>query len=251
MHRSLVRPFMGVRGFSSTSKKIVASVLFERLPAIIPKLDPVVYAFQEFSFRWRQQHRRKYPDDFLDMSKSRGKGDYQIDYVPAPRITEADKMNDRKSLQRALDTRLYLLLYGISNAAPCGKPVWHFPEKVYDSEETLRKVMVFMRLVSFSFLFYQYDINMKYLQCAESALAFVLGDLSHTYFVGNAPMGHMVIQQMENVPEPFKRFFFKSQVIDTNKFNIQKCEDFVWVTKDELLEYFPEQAEFFKKLIIS
>jgi hypothetical protein len=26
----------------------------------------------------------------------RGKGDYQIDYVPAPRITEADKANDRK-----------------------------------------------------------------------------------------------------------------------------------------------------------
>ncbi|MBA0692927.1 hypothetical protein Goarm_022694, partial [Gossypium armourianum] len=47
MHRSLVRPFMGVRGFSSTSKKIVASVLFERLPVVIPKLDPVVYAFQE------------------------------------------------------------------------------------------------------------------------------------------------------------------------------------------------------------
>ncbi|TYI86992.1 hypothetical protein E1A91_D04G106300v1 [Gossypium mustelinum] len=143
------------------------------------------------------------------MSKSRGKGDYQIDNVPAPRITEADKTIDRKSLQRALDRRLYLLPYGNSNAAPSGKPVWHFPEKVYDSEETLRK-------------------------CAESALAFVLGDLSHTYFVGNAPMGHMVIRQMENVPEPFK-----------------KCEDFVWVTKDELLEYFPEQAEFFKKLIIS
>ncbi|XP_052485453.1 54S ribosomal protein L17, mitochondrial-like [Gossypium raimondii] len=160
------------------------------------------------------------------MSKSRGKGDYQIDNVPAPRITEADKTIDRKSLQRALDRRLYLLPYGNSNAAPSGKPVWHFPEKVYDSEETLRK-------------------------CAESALAFVLGDLSHTYFVGNAPMGHMVIRQMENVPEPFKRFFFKSQVIDTNKFDIQKCEDFVWVTKGELLEYFPEQAEFFKKLIIS
>ncbi|KAB2070172.1 hypothetical protein ES319_A08G139000v1 [Gossypium barbadense] len=226
MHRSLVRPFMGARGFSSTPEKIVASVLFERLPVVIPKLDPVVYAFQEFSFRWRQQYRRKYPDEFLDMSKSRGKGDYQIDYVPAPRITEADKTNDRKSLQRALDRRLYLLLYSDSNAAPSRKPVWHFPEKVYDSEETLRK-------------------------CAESALASVLGDLSHTYFVGNAPMGHMVIQQMENVPEPFKRFFFKSQVIDTNKFNIRKCKDFVWVTKDELLEYFPEQAEFFKKMIIS
>ncbi|KAG8501106.1 hypothetical protein CXB51_003187 [Gossypium anomalum] len=172
MHRSLVRPFMGVRGFSSTSKKIVASVLFERLPVVIPKLDPVVYAFQEFRER------------------------------VITKLTTFQLQGSLKLTKRMTE------------------------KKVYDSEETLRK-------------------------CAESALAFVLGDLSHTYFVGNAPMGHMVIQQMENVPEPFKRFFFKSQVIDTKKFNIQKCEDFVWVTKDELLEYFPEQAEFFKKLIIS
>ncbi|OMO58201.1 Ribosomal protein L46 [Corchorus capsularis] len=226
MRRSLTS-LKGARGFSTTSsEKIVASVLFERLPVVIPKIDPVVYAFQEFSFRWRQQYRRRYPDEFLNMSKTRGKDDYQMDYVPAPRITEADKTNDRKSLQRALDRRLYLLLYGNSYGAPSGKLVWHFPEKVYDSEETLRK-------------------------CAESALSSVLGDLSHTYFVGNAPMGHMVIQPTENVPEPYKRFFFKSQVIDTNKFNIGKCEDFVWVTKDELLEFFPEQAEFFKKMIIS
>lgn len=26
----------------------------------------------------------------------RGKGDYQIDYVPAPRVTEADENNDRR-----------------------------------------------------------------------------------------------------------------------------------------------------------
>lgn len=48
-----------------------------------------------------------------------------------------------------------------------------------------------------------------------------------------------------------QQFFFKSQVIATNKFKIGKCEDFVWVTKDELLEYFPEQAEFLNKMIIS
>ena len=36
------------RGFSTYSEKIVASVLFERLPVVIPKIDPVVYAFQEF-----------------------------------------------------------------------------------------------------------------------------------------------------------------------------------------------------------
>ncbi|CAI8615237.1 unnamed protein product [Vicia faba] len=68
-----------------------------------------------------------------------GKGDYQIDYVPAPRITEANKNNDLRTLQRALDRRLYLLLYGNAYGAPSGKPVWHFPEKVYESEEQHRK----------------------------------------------------------------------------------------------------------------
>ncbi|KAH7560614.1 hypothetical protein JRO89_XS10G0054700 [Xanthoceras sorbifolium] len=111
--------------------------------------------------------------------------------------------------------------------------------------------------------------------CAESALQYVLGDLSRTYFVGNAPMGHMVILPTDKVPDiqnanivalvlfaisefdSFlyfflgQQFFFKSQVIATNKFKIGKCEDFVWITKDELLEYLPEQAEFLNKMIIS
>jgi len=40
------------------------------------------------------------------------------------------------------------------------------------------------------------------LQCAESALESFIGDLSHTYFVGNAPMGHMVIQPTEDKKLP-------------------------------------------------
>lgn len=108
-------------------------------------------------------------------------------------------------MQRALDRRLYLILYGNSHGAPSGKPVWHFPEEVYDSEETMRKVMVVFSLFSLIFVLFCYShINTKYLQCAESALKSVIGDLSSTYFVGNAPMGHMVIQQTENVPEPYK-----------------------------------------------
>lgn len=47
-----------------------------------------------------------------------------------------------RSLQRALDRRLYLLLYGNTDGSPTGNAVWHFPEKVYESEETLRKVMI-------------------------------------------------------------------------------------------------------------
>ncbi|XP_057780402.1 uncharacterized protein LOC130998970 isoform X2 [Salvia miltiorrhiza] len=234
--RLLARPLLvAERGLCTSApkiggaEKIVAAVLFERLPVVVPKIDPVVYAFQEFSFRWQQQYRREYPDAFLQKSKSntRGPGKHDIDYTPAPRITEADKTNDKRSLQRALDRRLYLLLYGSSYDSN-GTPVWHFPEKVYESEPTLRK-------------------------CAESALESVIGDLSKTYFVGNAPMGHTVIQPAENdkVDASLKRFFFKSQLIATGKLNVGKCEDHLWVTKDELLEYFPQHGEYLNKMIIS
>ncbi|WZZ56098.1 hypothetical protein YC2023_056205 [Brassica napus] len=229
----LARPLLEesrLRGYctSSSSEKMVASVLFERLRVVIPKPDPTVYAFQEFKFNWQQQFRRRYPDEFLDIAKNRAKGEYQMDYVPAPRVTEADKNNDKKSLYRALDKKLYLLIFGKPFGATSDKPVWHFPEKVYDSEPTLRK-------------------------CAESALKSVLGDLTHTYFVGNAPMAHLAIQPTEETPDlpSYKRFFFKCSVVAASKYNISNCEDFLWVTKDELLEFFPEQADFFNKMIIS
>ena len=48
----------------------------------------------------------------------------------------------------------------------------------------------------------------------------------------------------------FQRFIFKSQVVATNKYDIKKGKDFVWVTKAELLEYFPEQAAYLDKMII-
>ncbi|CAA7409586.1 unnamed protein product [Spirodela intermedia] len=224
-----LRRFLSCRSFSSTSSEnIVAAVLFERLPVVIPKIDPVVYAFQEFSFRWKQQYRRKYPEEVLSKSDAKGKGDYKIDYEPAPRVTEADRTNDRRSLKRALDRRLYLLLYGNTFGSSSDELSWHFPEKLYESEESMRK-------------------------CAESALKSVIGDLSHTYFVGNAPMAHISVEPAHAAPEcpSLKRFFFKSQVVGADKYSVGKCRDFAWLTKDELIEHFPHQAAFLNQMIIS
>ncbi|KAI3416748.1 uncharacterized protein J3R85_015112 [Psidium guajava] len=222
---SLVRP---ARGFSTKSEKIVASVLFERLPVVIPKIDPVVYAFQEFSFRWRQQYRRRYPDEFLDKSNARGKGDYR------------------------------LIMYQLLGSLKLTKQMTESLYKEHWTEDCIFFFMVMrmvLQLLILLGIFLKRFMNLRRTlrKCAESALESVLGDLSHTYFVGNAPMGHTVMQQTEDSVEvpSFKRFFFKSQVIATNKFNIRKCKDFVWVTKDELLEYFPEQAQFLNKMIIS
>lgn len=47
------------------------------------------------------------------------------------------------------------------------------------------------------------------IQCAESALKSVLGDLSNTYFVGNAPMAHMVVppKEEQSGSAPFKVYY--------------------------------------------
>jgi hypothetical protein len=41
-------------------------------------------------------------------------------------------------------------------------------------------------------------------QCAESALKSVIGGLSNTYFVGNAPMAHMMVEQTDSSVSSFK-----------------------------------------------
>ncbi|GKA72527.1 putative reverse transcriptase domain-containing protein, partial [Tanacetum coccineum] len=62
---------------------------------------------------------------------------------------------------------LYLLIYGHAYGTSKGQHVWHLPEKVYNYEETLCNSLHYNKSV--------------------------IGDLSNTYFVGNAPMGHIAI----------------------------------------------------------
>ncbi|KAH9313253.1 hypothetical protein KI387_028288, partial [Taxus chinensis] len=129
-------------------EKIVSAVVFERLPVILPRLDPTAAKFQEYSFQWQHQYRRQYPNEFLQKPMT-------------------------KSLQRALDRRLFLIIHGTPYGASEDRPVWHFPEKLYAGEETLRK-------------------------CAESALQSIIGCLSNVFFVGNAPCGHLVVQSKQH-----------------------------------------------------
>ncbi|KMZ62985.1 hypothetical protein ZOSMA_42G00260 [Zostera marina] len=241
--RSL-RSFCASTETNSSPDKIVAAVVFERLPIVVPKIHPTYYMFQQFAFRWgkiqrpekkkdEKKHKQvkskvKQPDQIQDKLDSMPKGDYKLEFKRVPWSGNADEDNNRRSPFRALDRKLYLLLYGSPPGNPTEKPIWHFPEKTYEAEKTL-------------------------LLCARSALRAVIGDSSYASFVANAPMGHLALQQNEGMPDSqtLKRFFFKSQVVGLNKFQVENCEDHVWVTKDELLEYFPEQEAFLKKMIIS
>lgn len=88
-----------------------------------------------------------------------------------------------------------------------------------------------------------YHMNMKLTFSLETAQCFLIQNTMWK------PI--MLTHLLTCVVILYQKFFFKSQVIAKNKFDLKKCEDFVWVTKDELLEYFPEQAEFLNKMIIS
>lgn len=215
---------------SEMDENVVSAVVFERLPVILPRLDPALEKFQQFSFQWQHQYRRQYPDEFLQKPMTKEREERAVDFTPAPRVTEADKLKDKRSLHRALDRRLYLIVHGTPYGASGDNPVWHFPEKLYAKEETLRK-------------------------CAESVLQSIIGDLSNVYFVGNAPCGHRIVESKQSGhkdPSNFKRFFSKAQVIDYQKsYDIRKCNDFLWLSKDELLEYFDaEEQEYLKKMLI-
>ena len=120
-----------------------------------------------------------------------------------------------RSLQRALTRRLYLLIRGIPYGGVKDSPVWHFPEKEYAKEETLRLVGFHLLLIlcfygvvdatnnsyHFSTLkFKMFCISLHvpnfhfflfWLQCAEEVIKPFVSNPADVYFVGNAPCGHL------------------------------------------------------------
>jgi hypothetical protein len=74
-------------------------------------------------------------DEFEDMLESR---EMEVqDFEPAPRQTEADVTDDRRSVDRKLDKVLYLLV-----KKPREKHAWQMPQGGVEGEESLFEVRV-------------------------------------------------------------------------------------------------------------
>ncbi|CAI5959018.1 unnamed protein product [Closterium sp. NIES-64] len=242
----------------SAGQQLIASLLVERLPVVIPKPPEWALKYETFSFERKQQYRKQYPKDFLDAASStnaasaEGEGEEEDEYwagvLEAPfdapsRRTAADEANDvrslqraldkrlyllpppiRLSLQRALDKRLYLLLKGPSLAGQSGSDTWHFPEKLYEGEDSMR-------------------------QCAERAAAASLGSSLDLYFVGNAPCAHAPMAAAT-------AFFFRAHVLGGDfQPSARTIKDFAWVSKAEIPEYvdlsaIPDGPKLFQTLLM-
>lgn len=145
----------------------------------------------------------------------------------APRETEDDLTNNRKSLNRALKGRVFLL---VKNAAPDAKYPWFFPMGEKQDDEKMR------------------DAAVRHLNK-------VAGQELEITPVGFAPMGY-VSYLHENAADGFdgtKVFFYKSQVLRGDvQLNASEGQDYLWVTRDELVEYLDADiADYVKKIVPS
>ncbi|XP_059168625.1 large ribosomal subunit protein mL46-like [Physella acuta] len=136
-------------------------------------------------------------------------------FTPAARETEADRTNNRKSLERKLDTTLYLLVKQKIE----GKDHWVLPQAYWKEGETMR-------------------------QTAERALNSVCGEVKAT-FLGNAPCAF-------DYHNPAKIFFFKAWYREGSvAVNKDLASDYLWVSQNELKEYcFPSYNKGLKKFIV-
>ncbi|KAI1769249.1 39S mitochondrial ribosomal protein L46-domain-containing protein [Hypoxylon sp. FL1150] len=135
---------------------------------------------------------------------------------PMDRITEADKTNDIRRLDRKLDRTLYLVVQGSD-----GK--WQFPSEDVPTNEHLHET-------------------------ATRVLESAAGVNMNTWIVGRVPVAHLVTQPEFNEDTSLKQrgekvFFLKGRImagqadLKGNKLGLQ---DFNWLTKEELKEKLSE-----------
>ena len=147
-------------------------------------------------------------------------------FKPAPRVTEADEKNDRRSLERKLPNSLYLIVKRNRT-----KNSWQFPQgKVLDNENSMRSV-------------------------AERVLDRAGGKFRR-WFISNAPIGYYCYEYPEEIQKArnqygAKVFFYRAQLIAGNiKLETKLYKDYAWVSSDEFSEYFDENMSEYIKAIL-
>ncbi|KAI1326337.1 39S mitochondrial ribosomal protein L46-domain-containing protein [Xylariaceae sp. FL0255] len=131
---------------------------------------------------------------------------------PQPRITDADKTNDIRRLDRKLDRTLYLIVQRTDGS-------WVFPSVDVATDSNIHKT-------------------------AELALEMAAGVNMNTWMVGRVPVAHIVTQPQFNEDTSIKQrgektFFIKGRIMAGQadlKNNKMGLKDFNWLTKEEIQE---------------
>lgn len=143
--------------------------------------------------------------------------EYWKNWQAAPRETEDDLKDNRKSINRALHKKLYLII------KKKNKDTWEFPSVLNTEEETIRL-------------------------SAERSLTENLGRDMTVYFHSNAPVGFYnnyfssAQEQESHQAEMDKMFFMRARYFSGTPDPMRRAGnvDYLWVTREQLNEYLPK-----------
>ena len=196
-----------------------AAVLVERTPAVMPEPEDWEMAM------WQLQQQLEVYDGFEYPKSVAGGTSAEADAAAAPRgvpdeiaalmgrETDADRADDRRSLERALADSLFLVV------KPAAGDRWQLPRAPLADDEYCR-------------------------EAGERALAETCGDDLYTYVLGNAPVG---VWDAEEAGALDRQFFMKAIVVDlynSGPVDDARVADHAWITKAELPDYVDHDAEY-------
>lgn len=221
--------------------RILSASVLERLPVIQPDPEQWEVDFETVQHELNLRENQRLEDDFWFLEpgaeyltpEEAPKPDEADDpeeivgagFQLAPRETEDDEKNNRKSLNRALKGRLFLL---VKNDASSKFP-WFFPVGEKQEDEKMR------------------DAAVRSLQAH-------CGAELQVYPVGFAPMGYIKYLHEDDGKSGFdgtKIFFYRAQLVAGDvSLDASKSADYEWVTHRELMEYLePATAEYVQKML--
>mmetsp|Transcript_7409 Transcript_7409/g.12462 ORF Transcript_7409/g.12462 Transcript_7409/m.12462 type:complete len:282 (+) Transcript_7409:98-943(+) len=148
-----------------------------------------------------------------------------LPFTPAPRETEADRTNDRSTINRKLTESLFLVVKRNRK-----DNAWQFPQGKWLEGETMRET-------------------------SERIIDRSVGEVRR-WFVSNAPIGHVCYAYPKEMQQQRKQygakvFFYRAQLIEGNmKLETRLYTDMAWISRDEVGEYFNEDmAEYMRELL--
>jgi large subunit ribosomal protein L46 len=80
------------------------------MQVVTPEDLPFQKEYYEWQYKLMRKYRKELPKEFQESEAKKAENASTSGWQPAPRVTEADRSNDTKSLERKLDRRLFLML---------------------------------------------------------------------------------------------------------------------------------------------
>lgn len=204
--------------------RLAAAPVLERYPIIVPEEDPFELEYQTGRFLDAQSKARPAPAEWFLSEKDRlaGRTEPSMEdaraemYEPAPRITDADRANDVRSLNRALDQRLYFVVKRSEGAKH-----WQFPQVLAT------------------------DPNVSMRDYTRQALNSVVPassrpNLHHLSFVPTCHLEHVFSPHYQQKHDVYgvKIFFYRVMLMSGEIKSITQAADYNWATDEELKSLF-------------